>query len=536
MAVFTALEAAMRLLFQLMLTLFAASALAAGKPLVICADADPDGFDPAQSANDATHKASAAKIYNNLIEYQPGPFQFSPSLAEKWDISADGLVYTFHLRHGVAWQTTDWFKPSRPFTADDVLWTLQRQIDPNHPGAKAAPGGFPYANSGDWKSLFKAIDKLDDYTVRLTLSKPYAPLLERFAHPAMAIVSAEYGQQLDKAGTPGQISSLPVGTGPYQLVRFDKGAQVRYIANPRYWRHRPAIDKLILATVADPTVRAQKLLAGECQLADTLKPQDLPPFERNANFALAPLRLQASSQLFFNVGVKPLDDKRVRQALAMAIDRAAIVKTVYDGRAEIAAMPYSPRSLWGVAATRPAAPDLAKARHLLADAGYPKGFALELWARPGGSFTNPNFPLTAQLIQADWAKLGVTLKLVSLEWVELVKKARAGEVPALLSGWSGALDPDGFYSNLASCDATHNGYNFAQWCNAKVDAALDAARIVTTLDARSKRYIVVQRLLADEVPFTTLAYPLPMVVYDKRLQGVAPTVNDSFKVERLRWR
>ncbi|QNM95765.1 ABC transporter substrate-binding protein [Chitinimonas koreensis] len=520
----------------LALLAFASAAALAAKPLVICADADPDGFDPAQSANDATHKASAAKLYNNLIEYLPGPFAFTPSLAEKWEVSPDGLAYTLHLRRGVKWQTTDWFKPTREFDADDVLWTLERQIDPNHPGAKAAPGGFPYANSGDWKNLFKSIEKLDAHTVRLTLSKPYAPLLERLAHPALAIVSAEYGRQLERAGTPGQVASQPVGTGPYLLKRFDKGAQARYEANPAYWRKKPAIDKLILATVPDPAVRAQKLLAGECQLADTIKPQDLPKFDGSERFATVPLRIQSSSQLFFNVTKKPFDDKRVRQALALSIDRAAIVKSVYDNRAEAAATPYSARSLWGVEATKAAAPDIARAKKLLAEAGYPNGFEAEMWVRPGGSGTNPNFRLTAELIQADWAKLGVKLNLVGVEWVELVKKARAGEAPSLLSGWSGALDPDGFYSNLASCDAARNGYNFAQWCNAQADAALDAGRVATSQAARAKRYVEVQKILADEAPFTTLAYPLPVVVFDRKLAGVEPTANDSFKVEQLRWR
>ena len=514
--------------------LLATSALA--RPLVVCADADPDGFDPAQSANNTTLAASAYKIYNNLIEYEPGPFRFSPSLAESWTISPDSLVYTLKLRRGVKWQTTEWFKPTRDFNADDVLYTIERQIDAKHPGAKGAPGGFPYALSGEWRSLFKSVDKVDDYTVRLTLAKPYAPLMERLAHPAMSIVSAEYSAQLERAGTPTQIATKPVGTGPYILQRFDRGAQIRYDANPNYFRGRPAIDKLVISTVPDPAVRVQKLLAGECQLADNIKPQDLPRLAATPKLATTPLRVQSSSQLFFNVGKKPFDDKRVRQALAMAIDRATIVRSVFDGHAEAGSTPYSARSLWGTENVAAAPADPAHAKQLLAQAGYPNGFDAEMWVRPGGSGTNPNFAMTAQLIQADWAKIGVKLKLVNMEWVELVKKARAGEMPSMLSGWSGALDPDGFYSNLTSCDAAHNGYNFAQWCSPAVDKLLDKARATTAQDARSKLYIDVQHAIADEVPFTTLAYALPVVVYDRNLQGVEPTPNDSYKVEKLHWK
>lgn len=524
------------LLFIALSTLTLPAMAGSSKALVVCADADPDGFDPAQSANATSQAASAYKLYNNLIEYEAGPFAFTPALAEKWSISADGLVYTFHLRHGVKWHQTDWFKPSRDFNADDVLWSLQRQLDPSHPGAKAAPGGFPYALSGDWNNLFKQLEKLDAYTVRLTLNKPYAPLLERFAHPAMSIVSAEYGQQLEKAGTPSLMSSQPVGTGPYAFRKFDKGAQIRYEAHPQYWGGKPAIDKLLIATVPDPVVRSQKLLTGECDIADNIKPQDLPRVLANPALTSLPLRGQTSSQLFFNVGKKPFDDKRVRQALSLAIDRTAIVKTVFDGHAEVATTPYSPRSLWGSEVVKPSQPDVARAKKLLAAAGYPNGFAVEMWLRPGGSGTNPNFRQTAELIQADWAKLGVKLTLINVEWVELVKKARAGDAPSMLSGWSGALDPDGFYSNLASCDAAKNGYNFAQWCNAKVDTELDAARIATTQAQRSQHYVAVQRLLADEAPFTTLAYAMPVVVFNRKLLGVAPTANDSYRVTRLHWR
>ncbi|GAB3243640.1 ABC transporter substrate-binding protein [Chitinimonas naiadis] len=519
-----------------LLLVSASLASLAARPLVICADADPEGFDPAQFASVSTHTASAFKLYNKLIEYLPGPWKLSPSLAERWDISPDGLVYTFHLRRGVKWQRTPWFTPSREFNADDVLWTLKRQIDPKHPGAKAAPAGFPYALAGDWKSLFKSVDKLDDYTVRLSLNRPYAPLLIDMAGYSMDIVSAEYAQQLDRAGTPTQISSLPVGTGPYAFNRYDKGAQVRYTANPDYWRQKPAIDKLMLVIVPDPAVRAQKLRAGECQLAESIKPQDLPRFTSDARFALTPRNLQLSALLFFNVTRKPLDDKRVRQALAMSIDRAAIVKTVYDGQAEPAGTLYSARSLWGVLPARPTVPDWARAKQLLREAGYPEGFEIELGLRAGGSGVNPNSQLTGELIQADWARLGVKLKLVSMEAIELTRRSRAGEVATVLGGWGFALDPDNFYSNQLSCDAIKQGYNAAQWCNPKAEAALDAARAATRQADRIQRYEAVQQLVAEEVPLTPLAFPVPQVVYDKRLGGVASTPNESFKVEQLYWR
>jgi ABC-type transport system substrate-binding protein len=250
---------------------------------------------------------------------------------------------------------------------------------------------------------------------------------------------------------------------------------------------------------------------------------------------MQPLRVQSSSQLFLNVSKPPLDDLRVRQALALTIDRGAIVRTVFEGRAEAGVAPYSPRSLWGSEAVKVPLPDLARAKALLKEAGLSEGFKLTLWIRPGGSGTNPNFRQTAELLQADWAKLGVETEIRSMDWVELVKRARAGEPQAMLSGWSGALDPDGFYQSLVSCDAVKNGYNFAQRCNPALDAVLEEARRTVNQEARAKLYRQAQRMVLDDAALITLAYNQPVVVYDRRLTGVVPTPNDSYKAEQLRW-
>jgi len=235
------------------------SASAFAKPLVVCTESEPEGFDGGMFTAAVTHDAASEPLYNRLAEFEFDTTNVMPGLAEKWEVSKDGLEYVFHLRKGVKFHTTEWFKPSRDFNADDVLWTFQRMIDPKHPGAAASKQGWPYASDMGFPELIKKIEKVNEQTVKFTLSKPDATFIADLAMGFADIVSAEYAQQLDKEGKPEQINLQPVGTGPYVFKKYDKGAQVRYEANPVYWRGKPGSDKLIYAITLDPSVRAQKL-------------------------------------------------------------------------------------------------------------------------------------------------------------------------------------------------------------------------------------------------------------------------------------
>lgn len=319
----------------------------AAAPLVFCAEADPDGFDSALSDTAATHRAAAYAIYNRLVGFVPGKAELAPELAVSWSSSADGKTWTFKLREGVRFQSTPWFTPSRPFDADDVLWSVRRQIDTQHPGAAEAPAGFPGAISGHWTGLVRAVDKLDAHTVRFTLAKPYAPFPVLLASWPMSIVSAEYGERLAKAGQLARLASEPVGTGPYQLVKYDKGSTIRYVAHAGYFKGKPAIDKLIFSIVPDAAVRVQKLRTGECSLAESLKPQDITALASVNSVAVRHYQPQVTSFLAFNSQRRPFGDARVRRALSLAIDRAAIVRAVFDGQAEAGMLPYSGKTLWG---------------------------------------------------------------------------------------------------------------------------------------------------------------------------------------------
>jgi dipeptide transport system substrate-binding protein len=506
----------------------------AAPALVFCAEADPDGFDSALSDTAATHRAAAYPIYDRLVGFAPGTAQLVPKLAESWTASPDGKVWTFNLRHGVNFQRTPWFTPSRPFNADDVLWSIGRQIDPHHPGAAEAPAGFPGAISGHWSGLIRSLDKLDAYQVRITLNKPYAPFPVLLASWPMSIVSAEYAGKLAAAGQLNQLATAPVGTGPYQLQRYDKGASIRYVAHAGYFGGKPAIDKLVFSINPDASVRVQKLKSGECALAESLKPQDVAALSKSTGVAITRYRPQVASFLAFNSQRKPFDDARVRLALSLAIDRKAIVDAVFDGQAEPGWMPYSAKALWGVPELAPLPPQIERARKLLAEAQLEKGFDTTIWAAQGGMAANLNPKLTAELIQADWAKLGVRARIVLLDNAELARKGRNGEHDAILSGWRNSLDPDELYANLLTCDAASS--STARWCDAEFDRSVDAARATSNQDKRAVDYKAAANRFAAMAPWAVLAYPAAAIAHGDKLGGIVPGPAGPFEFGRLFWR
>src|SRR5687767_5117059 len=229
--------------------LMGASMLVAGaahaKTLVYCSEGSPEGFDPALYTAGTTFNASSRPIYNRLAEFERGTTNVVPGLAESWEVSPDALEYTFHLRKGVKFQTTPYFTPTRDFNADDVVFTFERQWKKENPYFAYSGGSWEYFNGMSMPDLLKSIAKVDDYTVKITLARPNAPMLANLAMDFASIVSKEYADKLAAANRKDQLNQQPIGTGPYQLVEYMKDATIRYSANPTYFRGRQKIDDLV---------------------------------------------------------------------------------------------------------------------------------------------------------------------------------------------------------------------------------------------------------------------------------------------------
>ncbi|KQQ64929.1 peptide ABC transporter substrate-binding protein [Pseudomonas sp. Leaf127] len=518
--------------------LLCASATLMAKPLVVCTEASPEGFDIVQYTTAVSADASAETVLERLVAFTPGTADPVPGLAERWDISDDGRVYTFHLRRGVKFQTTPDFTPSREMNADDVLWSFQRQLDPAHPWHRLSSVGFPYFESMGFRTLLKSIEKLDDATVRFTLTRAEAPFLRDLAMPFTSIYSAEYADRLLKTGKTEWLNSRPVGTGPFILTRYVKDAQVRFKANPDYYKGPPPSETLVFAITVDNNTRLQKLKANECQVALYPKPDDIEAVKADPQLAIDELEGLMTSYVALNTSRPWLSDVRVRQAINLAFDKPAYLAALFGAEKATAGVgPYPPTLLGHDPALQDPPRDLEQARTLIRQAGVPEGQVLTLFTRNGGAVTNPNPLLGAQMLQADLARIGLKVDIRVMEWAEMLRRAKRGEHDMVFAGWAGDNgDPDNFLTPNLGCEAARNGENYARWCNAAFDAAINLARSTSEPAARAALYKQAQQVFIQERPWISLAYPKLFIARRHNVEGfhVSPLINNNFSTTSVK--
>ena len=464
-------------------TLLAMLALGIGaaqaKTLVYCSEGSPENFTPALNTTGTSFDA-ARPVYNQLVEFERGSTNVVPGLAEKYDISPDGQTITFKLRKGVKFHSgVNGFKPTRDLNADDVLFSFNRQWKADHPYHKISGGAYDYFSDMDMPTLLKSVEKVDDLTVKMVLTEPNVTILANLAMDFASIHSAEYADFLLKAGKPEQFDQVPVGTGPFSFVAYQKDAVIRYKAFPDYWGGKAKVDDLVYAITGDATSRYAKLKKGECHVMFGPNPADLE---------------------------------------ALAIDKAAILKDVYQGAGQ-AAKNMIPPTIWSYNDKVVDFPyDPAKAKEMLVKAGVTLPMKVDLWYMPKQRPYNPNGKRIGEMMQADLAKIGVEATLVTYEWGEYRKRMQAGEHTTGQLGWTGDNgDPDNFFFLLGCSAARDGGQNLSKWCNKEFDDRLSAAKKLTDKAARTKLYEEMQVIAKDDAPQFTIAHS---VVFEATTKNV----------------
>ena len=506
--------------------LLASTILAAGlvtaanaKTFVYCSEGSPEGFDPAPFTAGTTFDASSKPVYNRLVEFESGTTKVIPGLAESWSVSDDGLEYTFNLRKGVKFHTTDFFTPTRDFNADDVIFSFDRQNDKAGPYFDYAGGNWEYFSGMSMPDLIKSIERADDYTVKFVLNRPEAPMIANLAMDFASIMSKEYADKLLADGKRELLNQQPVGTGPFQFVDYQKDAVIRYHANPDYWGGKQAIDDLIFAITPDAAVRLQKLKAGECQVMPYPNPADIDALKQEAGLNVVQQEGLNVGYLAYNTLVAPFDNPKVRKALNMAINKQAIIDAVFQGTGSIAKNPIPP-TMWSyndAVVDDGYDPDAAK--KMLDEAGV-KDLKMKVWAMPVQRPYNPNARRMAELIQADFAKVGVEVEIVSYEWGEYLKRSSEKDRDgAVLLGWTGDNgDPDNFLAVLLGCDAV-GGANRAQWCNQPFEDLIQKAKITSDQAERTKLYEEAQVAFKEQAPWATIAHSLVTMPMSHKAKG-----------------
>jgi len=516
-----------------------AAGLLAGTPfaqaasnLVFCSEGSPAGFDPAQYTTGTDFDASAETMFNGLSEFERGGTKVQPGLASSWDVSEDGRTYTFHLRKGVKFHTTEYFKPTREFNADDVVFTFERMLDKNSAFRKAYPTEFPYFTDMGLDQNIAKVEKVDDYTVRMTLNEVDAAFLQNLAMPFPSIQSAEYADKLLKAGKAAEINQKPIGTGPFVFSRYQKDAVIRFKANKDYWdpEEGAKVDNLIFSISSDASVRMQKLKAGECQITVYPRPADLEGLKNDPNLKVPSQPGFNDGYLAYNVQHPPLDKLEVRQALDMAINKQNIIEAVFQGAGQLAVNGMPP-SQWSYNETIKDLPrDPVKAKELLKQAGVKEGTKITLWAMPVQRPYNPNARLMAQMIQNDWAKIGINAEIVTYEWGEYLKRAKSGQQDTILVGWTGDNgDPDNWLGTLYGCDAIGSN-NYSMWCDKTYDDLVKNGKRVSDQAERTEFYRQAQVRMKEQIPNTPIAHSTAFMPMRKNVQGyvMSPLGHNAF--------
>ncbi|MEJ2479981.1 MAG: ABC transporter substrate-binding protein [Acidihalobacter sp.] len=460
--------------------------------LVVGQSAEPKSLDPAVDTA-VTDFRILENIYDGLVRYKSGTLQPVPALAKSWTISKDGLTYTFNLRHDVK------FQDGTPFNAEAVKFNFDRMLDKKDPYHDTGP--FPQAF---FFSDVKHVTVVDPYTVQFILKKPYAPFLSNLAYPTGLIVSPAAVMKYGK-----NYGSHPSGTGPFELVQWDRNNKVVLKRNPHYWNGEAKLKTVIYRPISDTNTRVSELLSGGIDVMFGVPPNSLRLFEHNANFKI---HQQVGPHVWFvilNAKDGPLKSKLVRQAMNYAVNKKAIVKNVLKGTAEVANGPTPPAFAWAYnKKLQPYPYDPAKAKKLLAKAGYPNGFSTTFYVTQGGSgMLSPVEMGTA--IQADLAKVGIKVKIETFEWNTFLSKVNAGlkgNVGMAEMAWmTNSPDTLPFLALRTQAWPSKGGFNSGYYSNPEVDKLLEEARSTSDQAKRAELYKKMQVIVHNDAPWIFVA-------------------------------
>ena len=481
--------------------------------LVVAQAADVVGLDPVR-VSDSESLEVGEILFEGLAKWHPGTTDLEPGLAAAWQLSPDGLHWTFDLRDGVV------FHDGSLLDADAMVFSFARVIDPANPSYLAGDDG------AYWRGLLKRVKRVTAHgaaRVEIEVAHPYAPLLGELAMFPIVSPAAvrRWGDEFRRH---------PVGTGAFAFASWDVGEQVVVRRFERYWGAPPALQRIVFRVVVDARQRLVDLQSGSVDLAAAILPDEQSFVELHPDLMLLHMPSQDVSYLAFNLMHPPFNDPRVRRAFSHAINKEPIVKLAYQGRAIAADGPLPPGQ-WGhhAPATRYAY-DPALARQLLAEAVAAHTFdparVYKLYApsTPRAYLSQPE--RVARYLQDALSQIGVSTELILQPIVRHRESVGRGDHDLALFGWiSDTGDPDNFLYVLLHSDNAVPGaaQNIAFYRNPLVDALLNDAQAVLDEPGRSKRYAVVQDIIAEDAPWVPLAHSELVVAARAELQDVRLT-------------
>ncbi|MCA9793277.1 MAG: ABC transporter substrate-binding protein [Candidatus Eremiobacteraeota bacterium] len=494
--------------------------------LVVAKPDDPVGLDPA-NVTDAESSQVCRSLYDTLVQYARDSMEIEPALAESWETSEDGLVWTFKLRQGVK------FHDGTPFDAEAVKLNFERQFKPDHPLRFAGNKFLYWTDIWGSPSKLDQVEVVDEHTVKLHLTQPVAPFLQNLAMPFFAIVSPTALKEHKE-----DFFKHPVGTGAYKFVEWKEREKIVLEANPDYWGGKPKLDQVIFKPVKDSTSRQLQLEKGAVGLITGLLLENVKRLQDNPAVTVETQPGMNIGFLAINNQQKPFDDPRVRQALYHAIDRKTIVDELYQGLAEVADSPLPP-AVWGRAKLEDYDYDPEKAKKLLAEAGYPDGFKTELWYM---SAPRPYFPepkVTAEVLGSMLKNVGIEAELSAVDWSVYLEEIGKGHHQLALGGWIGDHgDPDNYLYILFdsdNVDTERGGTNVCLYSNPQVHEELTRAQKELNRTEREKLYLKAQQQIHDDCPWVPLVYASQTAAHHPRLKGFSLHPTGTLLLDKVYW-
>jgi len=451
----------------------------------------------------------ADNIYSQLVRYVGGTSDVVGDLAERWEVSEDGRTYTFYLREGVQWH-----RGYGEVTAHDVKWTYDRMIAPD----STSPGRFDFG-------MITSIDVIDDYTVVFNLDEPHGPLLNKLAYnrrtgivnqEAMETYAADYNPNA-------------VGSGPYMIDSWLPGEQIVLVANPDYYEEGlPVTPRIVLVPIADDAVASGPLGTGEVVMGMFRDPDTIASLEANPNLVVDRNDQSAISAFYYRMDRPPFDDIRVRRAVHHAIDKEMLVGSVLTGVASVAhtfITPLAPGSAVDTVRRYEYDPELA--RQLLAEAGYPNGFSVDLLTTQ----LEP-WPLVSPLLQFYLEDVGINIEFRQLEHGSYGSERANSNYDTVVLTVTGPPDPD-TWMGLVHSSNTPPGNNNSYYNNPEVDALIEQATATVDEAARADLYRQVQELVLEDAALLPVFHLGVQVIRDPRVQGFPTPIAHEFPLKNI---
>src|SRR5215204_5448902 len=450
---------------------------------------DPRSLDPALSTDVPTGRA-VGYVFDGLVGFTPDA-QVAPALATRWELSPDGLTYTFHLRRGVT------FHDGTPVAARHVVHSFERVLDPKSRGGRAEPL-MPIRGARDFNAgrapRVAGLSAPDDSTVVIALAEPLAIFPKLLAMPVASVVPDS---------VPANFGERPVGTGPWKFVEWRHDDYLRFAANDAYWGGRPKADSLLARIIPEPSTAVAEFESGNVDVLQVPEGETRQWAQTDGRKA----RLQTvPAPRFVHVALTPtrgpLKDARVRQAINHAVDVNAVLAQLFSGRGRRAAGVIPPVLAGADSARAAYAFDVARAKQLLADAGHPGGIDLELWTSQ-----TPVYVRMAETIQGYLAQAGIRAKIVQRDASSTREAARKGETDMVVRDWYADYpDADNFLSPLLASGNKGVGGNYSFYANADFDRLVTQARREQDERARATLYARADSLAFAEAPVLFLFF------------------------------